>query len=99
MNHHMELIENMSKVDLDKLPYGVIVLSEKGAILKYNKYEGNLASRDPDRVIGKSFFKDVAPCTDVDKFYGLFLEGVGRKDLHSTFSFLFQFRIGPVTVT
>jgi hypothetical protein len=34
-----------------------------GTILKYNATEGAITGRDPKAVLGRNFFRDVAPCT------------------------------------
>jgi photoactive yellow protein len=41
-------------------------------------------------VIGKNFFKDVAPCTQTDDFYGRFQNGVDEGDLNIMFEWTFQ---------
>lgn len=48
---------------LDSLPVGVIVLDTSGRVVRYNRYEQRLAQRSAGSVLGKSFFREVAPCT------------------------------------
>jgi photoactive yellow protein len=62
-------IDSMSEADLDLLPHGAIQLDTKGVVLKYNTYESQLANLDKGKVVGRNFFKEVAPCTDVKEFY------------------------------
>jgi photoactive yellow protein len=50
-------------------------------------------------VIGKNFFADVAPCTNVQAFAGRFREGVGRKDMHVIFPYRFDFQMAPRDVS
>ena len=71
-------IDTMSEGELDKLPFGAIQLDRTGIILSYNRTEANLTGRDPRRVIGRNFFTDVAPCTNVKEFAGRFREGIEK---------------------
>ena len=61
----LEQITRMSEEQLDALPFGAIRLDMTGKILTYNMTESKLTGRDPKRVIGRNFFTDVAPCTNV----------------------------------
>jgi photoactive yellow protein len=76
---------------LDELPWGVIQLSHEGVVLQYNRYEEGLAGRRAAEVIGRNFFTEVAPCTDVQEFAGRFREGVAAGVLHETFDFVMAF--------
>ena len=55
----LQSLHTLSDDDLDKLDFGVIGLSDVGVILRYNKYETELANREKSSTIGKSFFKEV----------------------------------------
>jgi photoactive yellow protein len=96
----LEKIDAMSAEELDSLPLGAIKLDPSGVILSYNATEGRLANYDPMRAIGKNFFTEVAPCTRVEAFYGEFIRGIARKQLHTTFPYRFLL-VGrpPVDVT
>lgn len=86
--------------ELDTLPFGAIVVDEDGGIIAYNQYEARLARKDRDAVIGKNFFRDVAPCTAVQAFEGrmrLFLRSKDR--VSERFNYFFPFAHGPVEVT
>lgn len=85
-------LSKMTHEQLDALPYGAIRLSPRGTIINYNATEGRLANRSPQRVLGKNFFRDVAPCTDVREFRGRFAELIeaGRSVFHE-FDFDFTF--------
>ncbi len=90
-----------SEVDeatLDDQPFGVIRLDRSGRILGYNLYEEQLARLRREDVIGKSFFLEVAPCTQVRAFYGRFMDGVAKRSLKATFSFVFKFSHGERNV-
>ncbi len=92
-------IEGMSAEELDALPQGAIQLDRDGKILQYNATESRLANMSKASVIGKNFFTEVAPCTDVKEFRGRFLEGVRRKEIHETFRYHFSFKVDPVDVS
>ena len=55
---------------LDELPFGAIVVDPDGTIREYNEYETRLSHFAKEAVIGKNFFRDVAPCTAVHAFEG-----------------------------
>jgi photoactive yellow protein len=94
-----QAIDSMSQLELDALPQGVIELDARGTVLKYNTYEAQLASLNREKVIGKNFFKQVAPCTDVQEFYGRFRDGVAAGKLHCKFRYHFSFKRNPIDVT
>jgi photoactive yellow protein len=81
--------EQLSTATIDAQPFGVVRLDHTGKVLSYNLYEERLASRSRADVIGKNFFRDVAPCTGIKRFYGRFLDGVARGSLDTQFRFRF----------
>jgi photoactive yellow protein len=48
---------------LDAIPIGIIVLDEQGKVVRYNLHEQRLAHRSTESVMGRHFFREVAPCT------------------------------------
>ncbi|HYI09189.1 MAG TPA: PAS domain-containing protein [Thermoanaerobaculia bacterium] len=78
----IENIDRMNPEELDALPFGGIRLDKDGKILSYNMTESKLTGRDPKRVIGRNFFTDVAPCTNMRRLPGRFREGWRRGDAH-----------------
>ena len=50
------------EADLDALGFGVIGLDPEGIVEVYNTFEATAAGLTRDRVLGKHFFFDVAPC-------------------------------------
>ncbi len=97
----IETIESMSASELDKLPVGAIQLDAEGRVKNYNTFESRLSHLPKSAVIGKDFFREIAPCTDVKEFRGQFQEGMAKKYLHAKFNFHFNFEKDPryVTVT
>jgi photoactive yellow protein len=85
----------LTREQLDELPFGVVTLDRAGVILRYNRAEADLAARSASATVGLHFFADVAPCTDVKSFRGRF-DGFAR-GLDSgveVFDFAFVFRWG-----
>lgn len=95
----LDVVDALSPVELDGLPYGVIQLDRTGRILKYNAVESRLASLAQEDAVGKQFFTEIAPCTRVQEFYGRFKEGVIREVLDTSFKFHFAFKQAPRDVT
>ncbi len=85
---------HLTAEDFDQLPFGTIRLDPEGTIRIYNKAEEALSGRRRDDVIGLNFFSQVAPCTAVKEFYGLFRDGVARGQLNEIFDFTFRFAEG-----
>jgi photoactive yellow protein len=92
-------IDSISDEELDSLPYGVIQLDNEGTVLRYNAYEQRLSGRTKQKVVGRDFFKQIAPCTDMKAFYGRFREGMVAGELHCTFRYHFAFERKPRDVT
>jgi photoactive yellow protein len=86
--------------DLDALPFGAIVVDRTGTILEYNAYESQLSGLPPERVVGRNFFRDVAPCTAIKEFEGRF-EAFVDSDAKGVdpFHFVFPFKRGRQLVT
>ncbi len=92
-------VNSISEEELDSLPYGVIQLDAEGIVLRYNAFEAGISALSKPKVLGKNFFKQVAPCTDMQGFYGRFRAGVDAGELHCTFRFHFAFKLRPCDVT
>lgn len=98
----VQLLDTLSREELDELPVGVIQLDRDGTVLQYNETESSLARIRPADVVGRSFFHEIAPCTAVRDFQGRFEEGVARGELDATFGYRFRFdddRTKDVTIT
>ncbi|MCA8974922.1 MAG: PAS domain-containing protein [Planctomycetes bacterium] len=67
-----EDVLELSAAQLDALPLGVIELDRDGIVRRYNVVESETSGLAPDRVIGRDFFREVAPCTTVHEFQGRF---------------------------
>jgi photoactive yellow protein len=89
----------MTEAEFDGLPHGAIQLDAQGNILRYNAYEERLSGMKKENVIGKNFFTQVAPCTNVQEFYGRFRDGVRKGRLYCRFRYRFAFKKNPIDVT
>jgi photoactive yellow protein len=94
----IERIESLSEQQLDELPFGAIRLDREGRILAYNRAESELSGRRRESVVGRNFFAEVAPCTDVPDFAGRFREGVAKGSLHTVFPYVFDHQMEPRNV-
>jgi photoactive yellow protein len=93
-------LTHLSSAEIDALPFGYIALAPDGTIRKYNRYEADLARKDPNEVLGKNFFREVAPCTQVQEFEGRFQHLVSGElgEPSVSFDFDFNFRHGTQQV-
>jgi photoactive yellow protein len=100
MNVDVGLVNRLSPEELDQLPYGVIQLDARGRVVGYNDTESRMVGLPKERVIGKNFFQEVAPCTRVKEFEGRFRDmAEGRsKNVVEQFEFVFHFRKGSQRV-
>jgi two-component system, chemotaxis family, sensor kinase Cph1 len=92
-------VNSVSEKDLDSLPYGVIQVDAEGVMLRYNAFEAGLSGLSKKKVVGKNFFTQIAPCTDLQEFRGRFREGIAAGKLQCTFRYHFAFRPNPRDVT
>jgi photoactive yellow protein len=90
-----ENLFELSATEVDDLPFGLISVDHEGNIEQYNSYESRLARLSKERVIGRNFFRDVAPCTAVQEFMGRF-ERFARDggDGAESFDYVFSFAFG-----
>ena len=79
---------------LDALPYGVVEMEHDTRVRRYNATESRLSGLPPSRVIGRHFFRDVAPCSDNRHVARRYDEG----SLDETIDYTFSLRMRPVPV-
>ena len=86
--------------EIDTLPFGVIAVDRSGTILEYNAYESEMTGFSRERVLGRNFFHDVAPCTALKEFEGRFGTFLASHDTSiEPFEFVFPFSRGAQKVT
>ena len=87
-------VGSLRREQFDLLPFGAILLDPRGNVLQYNRTEADLSQREPEEVVGRNFFEEIAPCTNVRDFRGRFVEAVWKRELDATFDFTFRFAHG-----
>ena len=93
-------VNRVDEEQLDQLPYGLVVIDRTGRVLFYNETEARLTGFSRARVIGRNFFREVAPCTAVQGFEGIFRDFVaGKRGRSVFFDFAFHFSSGTQNVT
>ena len=89
----------LSEEELNDLPYGAVELDSEGRILSINASEAARTGLDASWVVGKNFFKEIAPCTDVQSFRGQFTRFLQSNAGPESFKFTFPFPGRRVKVT
>ncbi|HEY7989817.1 MAG TPA: PAS domain-containing protein [Stellaceae bacterium] len=84
-----ERLDLMSALEFDTLPFGIIRLDIEGRVLAYNRAESLYSGLKQQHVIGRDWFRDIAPCTNTAKFFGKFKEGVAKDMIDTTFDYVF----------
>jgi photoactive yellow protein len=91
-------VPTLSDEELDALPFGVICLDTDGKVLRYNLAESRLARLDRAQVLGKNFFRRIAPCTATPEFEGRVRAFFTTSQPLERFPYLFDFKFGAQEV-
>lgn len=94
-------IDNPLAVDLsriDHLPFGAIFLDPRGNIMRFSKVESEFSGRNPEEVLGRNFFDDVAPCSKGQIIYHKFFKGVAEGSINVLLDYRFDYGIGHAEV-
>jgi photoactive yellow protein len=91
-------LRNPGDNGIDDLAFGAIQLDADGTILQYNAAESEITGRKREDVIGKNFFTEVAPCTNIPEFKGRFDEGIATGTLSTVFEYVFDYGMRPTKV-
>lgn len=84
------VLSRLNPSQFNQLAFGAVEVDASGKILKYNATEGAITGRDPKAVLGRNFFRDVAPCTNRPTFKGVFDAGVQSGTLNTIFEYVFD---------
>jgi len=88
-------LDAMDAAQFDTLPFGLVAMDAQGVVLAYNQAESRLSGLPAERVIGRHFFTEVAPCTNnflvADRFRA-------RQDLDETLNYVFSVKLQPTPV-
>ena len=85
----------LDQTELDALPFGVIQMDRSGTVLHYNSTESRYSGLSRERVLGRHFFRDVAPCSNNQRVAGRYALAA----LDETIEYTFALRMKPVPVT
>jgi photoactive yellow protein len=91
-------LDRYDDAQLDEVPFGVVCLDASGTILRYNLAEARLARLDRSKVLGRGFFKEIAPCTATPEFLGRFTAFVRGGEPRLSFPYVFDFKFGAQEV-
>lgn len=80
---------------LDALPFGVIGMDDDHQVVLYNRAESALSGLSPERVLGRHFFSEVAPCTNNFMVAQRFEE---EETLDAFVDYVFTLRMKPTPV-
>lgn len=88
-------LRELSADEVDRLPMGFIGLDAGGHVLRFNAYEARQSGLKPEAVLGRHFFREIAPCASVQDFEGRY-ERMVREGLPvaESFQYLFRFASG-----
>jgi photoactive yellow protein len=89
------LLDRLDHGELDNLPFGVIQMDRSGTVLRYNSTESRYSGLPPERVLGRHFFREVAPCSNNHRV----AERYALPKLDETIEYTFALRMKPVPVT
>jgi photoactive yellow protein len=86
-------LEQLDAVGLDELEFGVIRMNDAGLVVAYNAAESAATGLSSGKVIGRHFFKAVAPCMNnfmvADRFEA-------EPELDVTIDYLLTIRMRPI---
>lgn len=85
-----------SDVALQALDFGVVVMDAAHRVVFYNDAEAALSGMSAERVLGRHFFTEVAPCTNNFMVAQRF---EGEPTLDATIEYVFTLRMRPTPVT
>jgi photoactive yellow protein len=80
---------------LDALSFGLVAMALDGTVQHYSAAEAELTGLRPDRVVGRNFFTDVAPCTNNHIVAQRFLD---EPEIDTEIDYVFTFRLAPIRV-
>ena len=94
----LKSLATVTRESADAEEYGVLKVDNQGTILLYNKYLSEFSGIDPASAEGRSYFTQIAPCTNNRLFYGKFKAGLAAGELDESFPYTFSYKMKPTAV-
>jgi len=91
-------LSELTEEQLNELAFAAIQLDTEGRVLQYNEAEGEITGRDPQAMLGKDFFVEVAPCTQNSEFCQRFYEALEQGSINVVFEYVFDYQMTPTKV-
>lgn len=88
-------LETATAAELDALPFGVIAMNSNGLVDHYNASEATLSGLTPERLLGRHFFRSVAPCCNNSMVAHRYLY---EAEIDDVIDYAFTFRVAPQKV-
>ena len=88
-------LQSASDVDLTDAPFGVVRFDERGTVTLYNNWESGLSGLSPEGVVGRSFFEEIAPCTNNFLVAERYTDAA---ELDETITYTFTWKMTPTRV-
>ncbi len=89
-------LDALAPDELDRLDAGVVGLDASGAVVVFNEGASTLWGLSREAVLGRNYFREVVPSTNVPSFLGRFLAGRRSGLLDERFEFVFGRMPGPL---
>ena len=81
--------------DLQDTAFGVVAMDADHRVVMYNRTEASHAGLSPERVVGRHFFSEVAPCTNN---YMVAQRFENEDELDATIDYVFTLKMKPTPV-
>lgn len=91
-------LSQASRAEMDAVDFGIIEVDDDGVVLFYNSFESEFSGMAKDEVMGRSFFTDVAPCSNNPLFFGRFREGLTEETHETSLRYTLTYRLRPTLV-
>lgn len=89
-------LDALAPDELDRLDAAIVGLDASGDIVVFNEGASALWGLSREAVLGRNYFREVVPSTNVPGFRGRFLAGRRRGALDESFEFVFGRGPGPL---
>ncbi|MEZ4364630.1 MAG: PAS domain-containing protein [Kofleriaceae bacterium] len=89
------MLQSSSESALRDAAFGIVGLDADSRVVVYNRWESELSGLSPEKVLGKAFFTEVAPCTNN---YLVALRYDQETVLDETLDYVFSYRLRPIAV-